>query len=362
MNARWAIDIPFLPDELLSSWLVRAALTQGCDPLVLTGTLWPQWRIWTMDPDRGLSGDRIQVLANMSGIGASHFQSASIRAIATEISQQPLDSLATWPWMLAQGARNRARRGGLQYCPVCLQEDKTPYYRRRWRLAWHTECQKHGVLLLDRCSECHSPLAPNRLSAMDRHLATCATCRRDLRNVNTVPLSPGSLNFQQAADSVLMDGNATYGETHLSTADWFELSRYFLMVLRKVARNPNGKLASFVTELGTTVDRLLPSETGLALELLPVGERALFLAGTMEMLQAGPTRFLTAAKDSSLTRASLLEQRSKAPDVIATLTHDLSNSRVSRVRGTPTTMNKPRSRQTVRRMFARLQRKILASP
>lgn len=33
----WALSVPLLPEESLSSWLVRAALRQGCDPLSLTG-------------------------------------------------------------------------------------------------------------------------------------------------------------------------------------------------------------------------------------------------------------------------------------------------------------------------------------
>ena len=27
----WALSVPLLPEESLSSWLVRAALRQGCD-------------------------------------------------------------------------------------------------------------------------------------------------------------------------------------------------------------------------------------------------------------------------------------------------------------------------------------------
>ena len=46
------------PDELISSWLARAALHAGCDPLDLTACLWPGWRAWIRELDLGLPSDR----------------------------------------------------------------------------------------------------------------------------------------------------------------------------------------------------------------------------------------------------------------------------------------------------------------
>lgn len=132
--ANWAIPVPLLPDELLSSWLVRAALAQGCDPLVLSGELWSKWRIWTRDADRGLNQERLLVLAKASGVNSAAFKAASVRCIVPAITTEPLDELAIWPWVLALGSRNRKRHGGLQYCPLCLREDTKPYYRLQWRL------------------------------------------------------------------------------------------------------------------------------------------------------------------------------------------------------------------------------------
>lgn len=361
MSASWAVPVPCLPDELFSSWLARAALAQGCDPLVLTGVLWPHWRIWTRDLDRGASQARLSTLARLSGIAASKFEAMSLRPAAAAITPGPLDRLAIWPWTLAQGSRNRKRHGGLQYCPGCFRESRKPYYRLQWRLAWHTGCQAHAVLLLDRCPHCHTPLEPHRLPAEACNLAICATCRHDLRNADTTAISPAALAFQLAADDVLMAGQGLYGTKQLAACAWFELSRYFVTLLRKVALYRADGLASFAKALGVTADHLQSPATGLALELLPVRERAVLLAGAREVLDAGPERFLAAAKEASLTRASLHEQRRPIPESIATLIEALSEKRMHRRRRTQRDVCSPRSRQAVMRMFARLQRKMLVT-
>ncbi|MGL6052732.1 MAG: TniQ family protein, partial [Aeromonas salmonicida] len=105
MSTRWAVPVSLLPDELFSSWLTRAALAQGCDPLVLTGELWPRWRVWASDPDRGLSEERLSTLAGSSGIDVLKFEMATLRPIASAITSVSLDHLPIWPWVLALGSR-----------------------------------------------------------------------------------------------------------------------------------------------------------------------------------------------------------------------------------------------------------------
>lgn len=289
---------------------------------------------------------------------ASRFEAASLRLTAAAITSEALDLLAVWPWTLAQGSRNRKRRGGLQYCPGCLMSDRKPYYRLQWRLAWHICCPTHGLCLLDRCPRCNAPLEPQRLSAEVRHLATCATCKCDLRDADTSALEPTALAFQVAADKVITAGYGCYGGEKLAVDGWFRLSRYFVMLLRKIALSSPKGLTALANGVGVDTDNLRPPATGLALELLPVEERALFLAGAWKMLDAGPTSFLAAASEASLAQASLREQRQPVPDPILALIEDLPDKSVCRTLKAPVGILKPRSRQGVKRMFALLQRKM----
>ena len=56
-------------DETLSSWLVRSALYQGCDPMVLSWRIWDKYRIWTIDFERNLPYEHLFALSKATGLG-----------------------------------------------------------------------------------------------------------------------------------------------------------------------------------------------------------------------------------------------------------------------------------------------------
>ncbi len=224
MTRPWTIHVTVLPDELFSTWLVRAALAQGCDPLHLTGALWPRWRAWTVDLDRGLRDDRLATLAARSGVEAVRLEAATLRPVLAAVAPSVKPVRANWPWVLAQGSRNRRRRGGLQFCPPCLDEDTTPYFRRAWRLAWHVGCTRHRTLLADHCGHCQASVEPHRLRAGDVTLCRCPTCGHDLRRTTTAAACALALAFQVKADQVLADGLATWSASSVSREAWFRLA------------------------------------------------------------------------------------------------------------------------------------------
>lgn len=226
MSAPWPVHVPLLPDELFSTWLSRAALAQGCDPMVLTGVLWPRWRAWTRDLDRGLSEDRLDVLVRKSGLSHARLEEATLRPVVRAIAPHFVESKSSWPWVMAQGSRNRRRFGGLQYCPHCLAEDPQPYFRRRWRLAWHVGCEQHGCLLSDHCGHCRRPVEPHRSRARDEVQTLCADCRGDLRAGRTAPACSDTLAFQRAADAVLTAGGGAWDGQTLDPAAWFGAARH----------------------------------------------------------------------------------------------------------------------------------------
>lgn len=354
----WPVPVPLLPDELLSSWLVRAALAQGCDPLVLTGELWPKWRIWTMDPDRGLNIDHLSALARASGIEAQSFNAASLRQIISAVTSDTLDGLATWPWVLSLGSRNRKRHGGLQYCPACLHEDRKPYFRIQGRLAWHTGCAVHGTSLVDRCPHCEAPVEPHRLSALGGNMTICAICERSLCESSGAIADADAFAFQQAADQAVMCGQGQYGVESLQSHEWFALSRYFMTLLRKVTLGKSERLTAFAKALDVNVDAIASPATGLGLEVLPVQERAMLLAGAWRMIMSGSERFIEAAQSESLTTPSLRDKGQPLPRCLQSIILALPDKSVVRRQKEQDGSPKPRSRQAVMHMWARLQRKM----
>jgi len=354
---RWPVPIPLAPDELFSMWLVRAALAQGSDPMVLAGDLWPKWRVWTIDLDRGFCDDRLSSLVRMTGIDAGSFKAAWVLPVALAMGMEPSGASAIWPWILALGSRNRKRHGGLQYCPACLASDVHPFYRLQWRLAWHTCCSVHHVTLYDRCCYCQAPVEPHRLSAFSG-MSSCATCNGDMGSGTAAAASKGALVFQDCADYVVRSGAGHYGVNNLTAKEWFFLARYFLMLLRCASRCKLSGLARCLQMLDPDVALLRPTTTGLGFEMLPPGERAVLLSSIGKLILAGPARLSSAAASASLKSASLRQGWRLLPPHIDDIVRALPQVARSRQPNVRKTVSEPMPRQTVAYMWARLNRKM----
>ncbi len=354
LNPRWVLHTPLLPDELLSSWLVRAALAQGCDPLVLTGCVWPGWRIWTGDPDRKLSPKQSHALAEVSGIPAASFQAAFLENVAGATTRGSLEKKQIWPWILVLGMRNRKWRGGLQYCPLCLREHPS-FYRIPWRLAWHTVCAEHRIRLLDRCPDCHAPVEPHRLSPEDS-ITRCARCGFSLEEAPVLPGREMALAFQNRGDTAALSGTGFFGEEELPGFAWFDLSRILINLMRRASKRPSSGIADMLRILGIPAEDLKTPSTGLPWEYLSTEERESFGEAAGIILNSGPGAFLEAAKKSGVSAKSLWDFRERPPRILLDLAEALPKP-VRTKRKSPSGEKTPRSRRSVERMLARLERK-----
>lgn len=282
-----------------------------------------------------------------------------LKQFSMAVCGESVGSKSILPWFLTLGSRNRKRHGGLQFCPQCFTEDKEPYFRYYWRLAWHTGCLKHNVSLLDRCTNCHAPVSPNRLLAEDQHLAVCYSCKSDLRLIHPPEINSGALGFQIAADQVLAKGHGEYGAFMLEPHQWFLLNRYFITLLRQAAvRQNQGYSSEFIKSLGINADDLVSPATGLMLEMLPVDERVQLLGQAWIIFMAGPDKFLSAALNNSVTVQMLSNSRQSFPVGLEHLIKFLPNKDVAKKTSRLSPGKKPRSKQSVMRMYARLQRKL----
>lgn len=354
--SHWPVPVALAPDELFSMWLVRAALAQGTDPLVLAGHLWPKWRVWTIDLDRGINDERMRTLARESGIGANQLKAASLLPIALVTGLDREAASAIWHWVLALGSRNRKRRGGLQYCSVCLANDVQPYYRLQWRLAWHTCCAIHKVVLRDRCCHCQSPIEPNRLTAAAA-MSTCSSCGRDLRYGLAMPAAIAALALQERADSVVLAGEGRYGVDQLQAKEWFHLVRYFLMLLRCAARRQGSGLDKCLRDLDPGIAQLRPPVTALGFEMLPTSERGRFLECVGALIEAGPERLRSVVVAASLKDTSLRQGWRSLPPHIDNIVRETPQlGRLGKAKGNSTLA--PLSSRTVLYKWARLQRKM----
>lgn len=183
----WPVHPKPLPDELLSSWIVRLAAANQVKLHTFCTLAWPGRRLWSIDVDRSPDDNLVEVLAERTDTLRERVMATSLRRYQG-VLYNVHHANATTHWLLPVGTRGTQRRlFGMQFCPRCLAKDEEPYFRTRWRLACTTVCVRHEVVLLDRCTRCEAPLRFFRTELGDRNkhesdpVTRCATCGADLR-------------------------------------------------------------------------------------------------------------------------------------------------------------------------------------
>lgn len=341
-----------MADELFSSFLVRSALTHGCSPFALASAVWPMQRVWTRDLDRGLDQDSLAILSRLAGLSVAALGASTLKAVADCIMRNSAGRIGIWPWVLVLGCRNRFHAGGLQCCPVCM-EQKEPFYQIQWRLAWHTRCPLHRVRLIDCCPTCSVPLQPSLLRPGDS-IAQCHACKSKLAFNGQMDVSAGAAAFQGCVDEMVWSG-AWYGPLRLTCREWLGIARAMLSLVRTASRLNSHVLTSFCEEMGVNSSSLEPSPLGLPLEYLPVCERERLLDVVWSIMLTGPGRFSDAA--SGVLPPSVLRQFSKdAPQLLELITPRATYRHSAYDRTVP--MVGPQKPQAVLRNWLRLIRKI----
>lgn len=352
---QWPLAQDLLEDELLSSWLIRNAFAHGCSPLTLTGHLWPSWRCWTVDLDRGMTERQAQRLSTAAGITLPDLSSCTLMPIAQAISPGLTCQTATWPWILVIGARNRRHAGGLQCCPLCLEQG-VPYYRQSWRLAWHTCCETHLARLIDCCQNCGAPLQPHRLECDAIDCSKCYRCGRRLwASLEELRFEAAALAFQIDGDNCLKGGGLCDG-TFYEPQQWFYHARFIWGLLRAAAAHGSKAFTRFheVFRIG----KLDPPASGLPIEMLPVADRIPFLGAVWKILAAGQPQIHEAILECSMVRSCVPLPAGESPASLRMALDDLPAIRAYK-KPHGSTKRKPTSASMVRRMWARLKRKVL---
>jgi hypothetical protein len=208
-----------LPDELLSSWLIRLAHGHGLKLQTFSAMVFGRDKsIWNRDIDKQAPDWLITKLAELTGATAQTVLNTTLKSYEGVLYEHHQPNGNT-KWVLPLGVYHRKRRcHGLQYCPRCLKEDAVPYFRKRWRLALSTICTRHGCYLLDACLECASPLAPHRADMQGREYfplgavsVHCWKCGFDLRSASAAAVTDSaSVRLQVQLEFALEHGYADW--------------------------------------------------------------------------------------------------------------------------------------------------------
>lgn len=206
MSPRWPLRIAAHDDELLSSFLTRAAHRHRLSPGAFLALWWPERPVWNRDLDRGEDAAWLADIAAHAGLTSDRIRTMTLDGPRRRFGRGSGDT----PLILSAGIYHRTRvRHALQFCPRCLGS-REPYLRRAWRLSFVLACPTCATPLSDACPHCQEAVVPHR--SYRWRVDACHECGLDLARgdpTRTAPISAAVHDLQARLLAVLANDPGT---------------------------------------------------------------------------------------------------------------------------------------------------------
>ncbi|MBX9871228.1 MAG: TniQ family protein [Burkholderiaceae bacterium] len=286
-----------LPDESLSSWRQRTAWANGYRLFPI-----PNGHLRRSDPDMGFNEAELQWVAALhdTTVDACHAMTLSGQ-IGRFVSHVASRSQPRW-WLRSRYGMTDRHHGSM-YCPHCLEEDSSPYFRLSWRLGFTTVCTKHEVLLTDQCPQCGRAPWPSAC-AIGSHISPrfgsfdqCPYCDYNLTNQT----------MSRLASPTVVDFAATRPETlaGLFQADIVESLLALRSICHLFIRNrPRRAIIDSGSRWSAIARAVSPAcLVQNSIEHAPVNDRHLLITASVEICKSWPNSFCDFAVAAGVTRA-----------------------------------------------------------
>lgn len=293
MSRPWSIQLQPIPDELLSSYLVRSAHAHGLHPMRFVAQYFPGIQVWTRDIDRQAPKGLHDEIVHASGLPIDAVKAMTLTSYLPKASQHTNPNKVALSWCTSVGMHGRSRtRNGLQYCPGCL--DARGAFLRTWRLAYAFACPVHALMLEDCCGVCGAPIVLHRT----RHaISNCHCCGASLgTNASSdTALAREALHVQARFLALCGQDRIDINGSIVENAEFF----WGLAILIKILRE---KMHSHSTEFHVH-DRLVLN-CSEALHSAPAAIRLRLCASVLDVLERWPDAFLNIARATNMTRTA----------------------------------------------------------
>lgn len=315
----WPIRYKPLPDELLSSWLVRLAHGHGLKVQTFCNLLFGnRLQVWNRDIDRLAPPWLVETLAMHTGTPVDVAYGTTLKVFDGILFRNPRPS-GHLNWVLSLKIYHRIREGfGQQFCPACLAEDKTPYFRKAWRLSLSTTCRRHRCMLHDRCPVCGAAVSFFRMDfgieAGDSdnetiNVSRCHGCKANLAMALTVP----PFIVEPAAFDKIAAMAATIGEPSPPPRRVDELAILRRLCALMLSNRSTVALRAYLLAFHGIEDPIEPTEKRIPFESLPLDARHVLLQCGAWLLNDLGSRLGTAVRSGALRYNHLLRDFEDAP-------------------------------------------------
>ncbi len=318
----WPIHLKPYPDELLSSWVVRLAHAHGLKLQTFCSIVFGQGKnIWNRDIDKLAPDWLLHHLATATGTSIDRVKDTTLKSYEGILyeSHQPNGNTK---WINPLGIYHRTHKAyGLQYCPICLAHDKEPYFRKYWRLAFYTECEKHHILLHDRCPSCGSAINFHRVEMgirsliKPRSIVNCYKCSYDLRDASKSIIYCNdwqtTVQYRTLLDFHELGWAFTENLTVQYSHQLFDVLRHLCVVMSSKRRARC--LLPYITERLGFGNVEIHHAGIITFEKLNVRERHQLFYCAIWLTLKWPWRFIEVSNELNLTSAYLLKDCAEPP-------------------------------------------------
>lgn len=179
--------------ELFSCWLVRLMHANGIKVQTFCDREFDKnWQLWNRDIDRLAPQWLIEKLSTKTGCAEKEIKKTTLLSYHGFLFDT-IRRAGELKWVMPLGIYHRTRTNhGLQFCPICLREDRNPYFRKNWRLAIFTSCIEHCCMLHEKCPECNAAVVFQRTELGKPNITDqislnkCWKCNFDYTQASTV--------------------------------------------------------------------------------------------------------------------------------------------------------------------------------
>jgi len=318
----WPIHSKPYPHELLSSWLVRLAHAHGLKLQTFCSIVFGRSRnIWNRDIDKYAPDWLLEHLASATGTSIEKVKDTTLKSYEG-ILYESHQSNGNTKWITPLGIYHRTHKAyGLQYCPICLAQDKEPYFRKYWRLAFYTECEKHHILLHDRCPNCGDAINFHRVEMgirsliKPRSIVNCYKCNYDLRDAskNVIHCSDWqtSIQYRTILDFHEIGWSFTENITFNYSHQLFDVLRHLCVAIS--SKHRTSCLLPYIAERLGLGNLSIQHAEIIIFEKLNVRERHLLFHCALWLTLKWPWRFIRVSNELNLTSAYLLKDYAEPP-------------------------------------------------
>lgn len=291
-NYRLPVKYEPFEGELFSSFISRVALKYDISArhfisLILGDRKFLQ--VGYRDPDLYIKDELLKIIAFKTRNEFEQLYDTTLKSyqgILFESVEENGRTINTIPYIdRFKNEGGVPQKYGVKICPLCLKEEKEPYFKKLWRISFYNACHIHGIVLLDKCPKCGAPI--RIIPTFSQEFASCFKCGFRFKNVSEyAKASNEHINAIRGLLKVIEDGYfQTADGDKINSLAFFIAFRFMARWVAKVMRTKNIK----------------SSEINLAVEYLSLEDKLTIYTTAWEAFKTFPYSFRRFISESGLT-------------------------------------------------------------